>query len=255
MLSHKNLKLVGVGILIGLLFLIVMRSRVVRGILLFCTAIVLAGVFGGAIGAIAGLTIVMLVSSATVVYLWLKQLGSKFIPTWQNKPVAAAGTDSFRSQSPSVSARLRAGSGYSHDERLILINELENVIRAKSPNFSDRDLQDLSLLGRERQQAIDEVNWTQIRRSRVDRIADIRSSRQANQQFIPSGLDTPESELELTTPIYSDIDYYGILDDDEHGIGDLTCSYNARSLFLRCAVNPSAETCEGCRDYCTDSQN
>ncbi len=33
------------------------------------------------------------------------------------------------------------------------------------------------------------------------------------------------------------------------GLGDLTCDYNANSAFLRCAVHPGAETCEGCRDY------
>ena len=31
-------------------------------------------------------------------------------------------------------------------------------------------------------------------------------------------------------------------------IGDITCSNNARSEFLRCAINPSGP-CEGCKDY------
>ncbi|MBF2085816.1 MAG: hypothetical protein IGS16_14575 [Thermoleptolyngbya sp. C42_A2020_037] len=31
-------------------------------------------------------------------------------------------------------------------------------------------------------------------------------------------------------------------------IGDFTCRYNARSRYLRCAINPSGP-CEGCRQY------
>jgi Family of unknown function (DUF6464) len=31
-------------------------------------------------------------------------------------------------------------------------------------------------------------------------------------------------------------------------IGDVSCKYNARSPYMRCAVNPSG-LCEGCRDY------
>jgi Family of unknown function (DUF6464) len=31
-------------------------------------------------------------------------------------------------------------------------------------------------------------------------------------------------------------------------IGDSSCKYNARSLYVRCAVNPSG-LCEGCHDY------
>jgi hypothetical protein len=31
-------------------------------------------------------------------------------------------------------------------------------------------------------------------------------------------------------------------------IGDVTCKYNARSPYMRCAVNPSG-LCEGCRDH------
>ncbi|BCX07095.1 MAG: hypothetical protein KatS3mg066_0954 [Fischerella sp.] len=31
-------------------------------------------------------------------------------------------------------------------------------------------------------------------------------------------------------------------------IGDISCRYNARSGYLRCAVNPSGP-CEGCRYY------
>lgn len=31
-------------------------------------------------------------------------------------------------------------------------------------------------------------------------------------------------------------------------IGDVGCKWNARSPFLRCAINPSGE-CQGCKDY------
>jgi Family of unknown function (DUF6464) len=31
-------------------------------------------------------------------------------------------------------------------------------------------------------------------------------------------------------------------------IGDVSCKFNARSPYMRCAVNPSG-LCEGCRDY------
>jgi hypothetical protein len=33
-----------------------------------------------------------------------------------------------------------------------------------------------------------------------------------------------------------------------HSIGDVTCKWNARSPYLRCAINPSGE-CQGCKDY------
>jgi Family of unknown function (DUF6464) len=32
-------------------------------------------------------------------------------------------------------------------------------------------------------------------------------------------------------------------------IGDRTCKYNAHSPYLRCAVTPDVDTCEGCRHY------
>jgi hypothetical protein len=32
-------------------------------------------------------------------------------------------------------------------------------------------------------------------------------------------------------------------------IGDRTCKYNAHSPYIRCAVNPDVDTCEGCRHY------
>lgn len=34
-----------------------------------------------------------------------------------------------------------------------------------------------------------------------------------------------------------------------HVIGDISCQYNCKSAYLRCAVHPCATSCENCRDY------
>ena len=47
------------------------------------------------------------------------------------------------------------------------------------------------------------------------------------------------------TPPHSDR-YY--LDGVGYLIGDISCRYNARSGYIRCAVNPEGP-CEGCRYY------
>ncbi|MEH2033356.1 MAG: DUF6464 family protein [Nostoc sp.] len=31
-------------------------------------------------------------------------------------------------------------------------------------------------------------------------------------------------------------------------IGDVSCNWNARSPYIRCAMNPGGE-CQGCKDY------
>jgi len=36
-----------------------------------------------------------------------------------------------------------------------------------------------------------------------------------------------------------------------NGIGDTTCAHNAKSPYLRCAINPCGP-CEGCGDYSCD---
>lgn len=48
------------------------------------------------------------------------------------------------------------------------------------------------------------------------------------------------------SPITS-FDYY-VIDDPMPLIGDQTCAYNAKSAYLRCAMNPCGP-CEGCPDY------
>ncbi len=261
MLSRNNLKLIGAGILIGLLILISTRSRAVANVVLFCAAIALAGICGGIVGAIAGTVMVVLMGILATAGLWLRKSRTKLVFAHQNKPIASSGLELSSPfempQRRSVSSQLRAAAGgYSRAERLQLIEELETAIRRRSPNFSLQDLRDLSLLGRERQQVNDEATWSSMRRARVERIAQIRASRQTHQRPIPIGLLDPDREQQdmATAPDrqvyrYVDFDYYGGLTDDNDGIGDLTCVYNAHSLFLRCAVNPSADTCEGCRDY------
>ncbi len=32
-------------------------------------------------------------------------------------------------------------------------------------------------------------------------------------------------------------------------IGDITCQFNSRSIYLRCALHPDAASCNGCKDY------
>ena len=43
---------------------------------------------------------------------------------------------------------------------------------------------------------------------------------------------------EFTSDIFLDIN-----------IGDRTCKFNANSPYIRCAVNPGVDTCDGCRHY------
>jgi hypothetical protein len=41
---------------------------------------------------------------------------------------------------------------------------------------------------------------------------------------------------------------------EPHSIGDVGCKWNARSPYIRCAINPSGE-CQGCKDYEPNSDN
>lgn len=87
--------------------------------------------------------------------------------------------------------------------------------------------------------------WSLARRMRVDRIEEIRRSRLERGLFVPNGLADPVEEIEQIP----EHQWEDLADDELFGIGDLSCEYNAHSLFLRCAVHPNVETCEGCRDY------
>lgn len=96
-----------------------------------------------------------------------------------------------------------------------------------------------------RAKIIKRKGWSLARKMRVDRIDEIRCSRLERGLFVPNGLADPVEEIE-----HSQNNHWAEISDDELlGVGDLTCEYNAHSLFLRCAVHPNVDTCEGCRDY------
>ena len=72
-----------------------------------------------------------------------------------------------------------------------------------------------------------------------------------NQKFgLPTNLDSLIPGM-LVTPHWCDSSEFDDLTADllEIDIGDPTCSYNAHSPYIRCAVNPDLDTCEECRDY------
>lgn len=255
-IDRKTTQLIIKGLLVSLIIILCFKARLLIGlILLFGTIILISAIGGWIVGAIAGSLIVLIFSTCETLVRSLGKWGSKFIPAWQPKQ-GESGDFNFQPISTyyrvrSVRLQLQSARSQSRTERLRLITELQACIRARSPNLSIQDLQDLNFLGRERQQIIDEASWSPVRRSRVNRIAEIRSLRQANGQILPSGLVDREEEIEFTITS-SSLDNYGVINHDEddcYGIGDLTCEYNAHSLFLRCAVHPSVETCEGCRDY------
>jgi hypothetical protein len=242
------------GLGLGILVLLCLRSRSLRVLAFFVLSILVAALVGGAIGTIAGSLILLLLSICITAWVWLCRLVGKFT-AWQSKETDSEyfithSTSAF-SRLRSVRSQLRIAASQSRVERLRLIAQLQASIRSRSPNLSIQDLQDLNFLGRERHQIIDEESWSPVRRSRVDRITEIRNSRRRNGRNLPAGLSTDDDEDSEFIVTSSDLLRYGAIDDDDDpdGIGDLTCEYNARSLFLRCAVHPGAETCEGCRDY------
>lgn len=71
-------------------------------------------------------------------------------------------------------------------------------------------------------------------------------------------LDTASrsADIQAMSDTFRQIANYGVTVDefasafhnDRACIGDVTCRWNARSAFLRCAMNPSGE-CQGCKDY------
>lgn len=99
-----------------------------------------------------------------------------------------------------------------------------------------------------RAKVIERKDWSPARRVRVDRIEEIRRSRLERDLFVPNGLTDPVEATESYNR-WNDDDYQNYSAVDPEGIGDLNCEYNARSLYLRCAVHPNVDTCDGCRDY------
>jgi len=260
-IKNTTSKLIIGGLLVGIVILLALRSRSIRSSLIFLASLLLAIVAGGTIGGIVGF---LTISTCATIALWMYKLGSKLI-SWWVKPMGSASlylppiSTLPRSRSPR--SQLRIASQRSRDERLSIITESIDIIRARTPNFSIQDLIDLNQLDLELRQIIDEASWSPTRRARVARIHEIRHSRQANGQTLPPGLTVGDSsaqwngdeDTEITVSYdYETADTDRLWSGDLDGIGDLTCQYNARSVFIRCAVHPDAETCAGCRDYQPD---
>jgi Family of unknown function (DUF6464) len=260
-IKNTTSKLIIGGLLVGIVRLLALRSRSIRSSLIFLISLLVAIVAGGTIGGIVGF---LTVSVCGMIAIWMYKLGSKLIYWWV-KPMGSGSlylppiSTLPRSRSPR--SQLRIASQRSRDERLSIITESIDIIRVRTPNFSIQDLIDLNQLDLELRQIIDEASWSPTRRARVARIHEIRNSRQANGQTLPPGLTVGESsaqwngdeDTEITVSYDDEITNTDRLwSGDLDGIGDLTCQYNARSVFIRCAVHPGAETCAGCRDYQPD---
>jgi Family of unknown function (DUF6464) len=254
-ISIKLKKITFKIILAGLFFitigLLCWKSPWIRSLTMMVFTVIVAGIVGGTVGAIAGSAFVFVLIVCARTILRIQRFRAKIIDAWRDDRIDSM--PAYPINDRSIRAQLAAISRLSPSERLARITELENLIRLRSSVFSIADLQNLNLLGRERQRIVEERSWSYARRLRVDRIEEIRNSRLANGRTLPSGLADIDDDLESINfdddenPFLSGLTYYG--DDDLDGIGDLTCTYNARSLFLRCAVHPDVETCEGCRDY------
>jgi Family of unknown function (DUF6464) len=65
-------------------------------------------------------------------------------------------------------------------------------------------------------------------------------------QFRRAVMTPPRGRVRQNT--IPDIDDRYYLEGVGYLVGDISCRYNARSGYLRCAVNPSGP-CEGCRFY------
>ena len=261
-IKNTTSKLIIGGLLVGIVILLALRSRSIRSSLIFLASLLVAIVAGGTIGGIVGF---LIISVCGMISIWMYKLGSKLISVWWVKPMGARSLDlppiSTLPRSRSPRSQLRIALQRSRDERLSIITESIDIIRARTPNFSIQDLIDLNQLDLELRQIIDEASWSSTRRARVARIHAIRNSRQANGQTLPPGLTVGESsaqwngdeDTEITVSYDDEITNTDRLwSGDLDGIGDLTCQYNARSVFIRCAVHPDAETCAGCRDYQPD---
>ena len=61
-----------------------------------------------------------------------------------------------------------------------------------------------------------------------------------------AGMSFPRRQLGQNSRLNLSDRYY--LDGVGYLIGDISCRYNAKSGYVRCAVNPSGP-CEGCRYY------
>lgn len=78
----------------------------------------------------------------------------------------------------------------------------------------------------------------------VSAVHSCRANRQAREQVCYAMEMTANHRLN-STPRDKDMHY---VEGMGYMVGEITCSLNARSPYLRCAVNPLGP-CEGCREY------
>jgi hypothetical protein len=253
---EKTTRLTFGCLLLVIFVFLALSSRSIRSILIFWICLYITVVASSTIGVIIAF---LSISICVAIGFGLYQIGSQSIAAWRMKSLGSttlalpSSSSDFSDRPRSIGSQLRIDSQRSRDERLSIVTQSIETIRARTPNLSIQDLYDLNRLNLELQQIIDEASWSPARRARVARIAEIRNSRQATGQTLPSGLIDREENSEITISFeYETFDSGQIWSDNLEGIGDLTCQYNARSLLIRCAVYPTATTCEGCRDYQPD---
>jgi hypothetical protein len=73
-----------------------------------------------------------------------------------------------------------------------------------------------------------------------------KSYLQRETQMRQAAISFPRTQLGQNSRLASSDRYY--LEGVGYLIGDISCRYNAKSGYVRCAVNPSGP-CEGCRYY------
>lgn len=73
-----------------------------------------------------------------------------------------------------------------------------------------------------------------------------KSYLQREMQMRQAAMSFPRTQLGQNSRLASSDRYY--LEGVGYLIGDISCRYNAKSGYVRCAVNPSGP-CEGCRYY------
>lgn len=75
----------------------------------------------------------------------------------------------------------------------------------------------------------------------------MRKMRSRTRDRIHTAINVSANRLGNTHPYLSTQDYHYV-EGLGYMVGDLTCKFNARSAYLRCAINPSGP-CKGCPHY------
>jgi hypothetical protein len=78
-------------------------------------------------------------------------------------------------------------------------------------------------------------------------LAAMRKMRSHTRDRIYTAINVSANRLGNTHPYLSTQDYHYV-EGLGYMVGDLTCKFNARSAYLRCAINPSGP-CKGCPHY------